>query len=445
MTIGHWKDECVLVNYSRRSNDSKYLSISLDIHNVHIYGGPINTKWADINWPSENRLEMLFESPEPYMYIQTDFSGEYYQAVLEPYWLFSTGYYIYVDNKVPLFAKTSEKRLDLEAKTNVNPYYQESRRSIALNFAICKLDDPRQAHEHAIKQFLAIPSKLPDTSVVNQPIWSTRVPHEYEVVNETAVMDFAERIIKNGYGGQLVIAHKWEKDYGSLEPDTSQFPDFKRFIDKLKSLNFTLSLLVHPFVSNHVKNHLTENERGYLIKGIYIKGFRNEIDDSGEYINSTNSDAWNWLQKRLLHLRNTFGINSFNFDNGDYGCTSLLYETLDLLAIIQANTKLLASLDSNMVTNVARGTQEYGFFLSMAITSSNSGIQLGGFIPRLLRMNILGYSFVLPRIIGSDLRDSDDELFIREVQLCVFMPSMQFSIHRPPWFYGEKVGTSFLI
>ena len=56
-----------------------------------------------------------------------------------------------------------------------------------------------------------------------------------------------------------------------------------------------------------------------------------------------------------------------------------------------------------------------------------------------LAMSFLGYSFVLPDMIGGNAYGGmfpDYELFIRWTQLNAFLPSMQFSI--PPWVYDNK-------
>jgi len=55
-------------------------------------------------------------------------------------------------------------------------------------------------------------------------------------------------------------------------------------------------------------------------------------------------------------------------------------------------------------------------------------------------MNLAGYPFVLPDMIGGNSYNNDvitKELFIRWMQATIFMPTMQFS--KPPWDFDEEV------
>lgn len=438
LTISHWNDECVSVNYSTKSYKDSLVA-SFNISNVHLYGGPITGIGAnqDLNWPSEKIGFM----DDPYMCIDCETAHryknkEYYSAILEPYWLFSNGYYIYVDNNVPLFITSNETNLNLTAKIT-GPYQQLP--EIALNFVLCKLDDAVEAHKHAIKQFLGKPSKLPDVRGVRQPVWSTcDVTQVKEQVNQITIMDFVNNITASGYGGRIVIRHKWEDYWGSLQPDKSKFSNFSGLLSYTENRNLTLAFRVHPYVSKLVE--LSDKQREYLVKSNCPDQFHWDLD-RGHYIDSTNPEALSWLGERLRNFSKTYRTDSFEFDNGDYtGLTFNESITNPVETIIQENTKMLANLSSNIVSYVARGTQKYGFFIPMHLTSRKPtpSYALRAIISHLLQMNILGYSFVLPSIIENDV-EYHGEMFLRWVQLCVFMPSMQFSISQSPWLYDEEV------
>lgn len=60
-------------------------------------------------------------------------------------------------------------------------------------------------------------------------------------------------------------------------------------------------------------------------------------------------------------------------------------------------------------------------------------------VTTLLQMNMVGYSLVLPDMVGGNLYGNDTidkELFIRWLQANVFMPSIQYSI--VPWDFNDK-------
>lgn len=66
-------------------------------------------------------------------------------------------------------------------------------------------------------------------------------------------------------------------------------------------------------------------------------------------------------------------------------------------------------------------------------------------ITTLLVMNIQGYPWVLPDMVGGNAYDYDvvdKELFIRWLQANTFMPSIQFSI--APWDFDYEVSSQFI-
>lgn len=167
---------------------------------------------------------------------------------------------------------------------------------------------------------------------------------------------------------------------------------------------------------------------------------------NASYVDFTNVEARNWFRKRLVHLREAYGIDSFKFDGGESGFSPqpAIYRRMAddyPETIVKEYVKLIAGFEPNVDTRVARGTQHHSIFVTMMDRESDwsSYLGLASVIPQLLQMNVLGYSFVLPDMIGGNLysKKATDELFVRWLQLNTFMPSLQFSI--PPWDFGKEV------
>lgn len=172
---------------------------------------------------------------------------------------------------------------------------------------------------------------------------------------------------------------------------------------------------------------------------------------NASYVDFTNVEARNWFRKRLVNLREAYGIDSFKFDGGESGFSpqpAVFHRMADDYpeTIVKAYVKLIASFEPNVHTRVARGTQQHSIFVTMMDRESDWSDNLGlaSVIPQLLQMNMLGYSFVLPDMIGGNSygKKPTDELFIRWVQLNTFMPSLQFSI--PPWDFSDEVRIVYL-
>ena len=170
-------------------------------------------------------------------------------AVIERYWLSSTGFYIYGSERDPLFLDQNNlfsNHLCLVAK-NKAPYH--NRTSVTLNYEIGAFEDARAAHEYAIDVHLHKPTDIPDERMVTHPIWSTWA--RYKVyVNDSVVRQFAGEILKEGFdNSQIEIDDNWETCYGSAIFDRTKFPDVEALTDYLHERGFRVTLWIHPFIN----------------------------------------------------------------------------------------------------------------------------------------------------------------------------------------------------
>lgn len=87
-----------------------------------------------------------------------------------------------------------------------------------------------------------------------------------------------------------------------------------------------------------------------------------------------------------------------------------------------------------------QGTQNEPIFVRMIDKDSEWGFNNGipTLITTLLQLNMVGYPFILPDMIGGNGYGNlpSKELFIRWLQANVFMPSLQFSY--VPWDYDNE-------
>lgn len=172
-------------------------------------------------------------------------------------------------------------------------------------------------------------------------------------------------------------------------------------------------------------------------------------------IDFSNEKAIDWFVERLKILKDKIGIDSFKFDAGEI---SWLPQTVALKNVplnLQPNVYV-----KNYTTNVARyfddkievrtgwRTQGLSTFVRMIDKDSNWGWNNGlrTLITTLLQMNLNGYIFVLPDMIGGNGYTGNSfnrtlppskELFVRWLQASVFMPSLQYSF--VPWYYDNEV------
>ncbi|XP_043465046.1 myogenesis-regulating glycosidase [Leptopilina heterotoma] len=434
-----------LIKVSHTINDAEAkIIVCIELKDgVQWFGGP-QMKYQ--RWPIQ---KMYFEG-EPY--VPTHPTN---MAITERYWLSSEGNYIFVDDSVPLFLDQNnykENHLCLIAK-NGKPY--PSQTSINLRYEIgTMIGNPRLAHELVIKNHLGKPTAIPDEKMIQYPIWSTWAKYKVNV-NQFNVNQFAQEIVDNGFqNSQIEIDDNWETCYGSAEFDTNKFTDIATLITTLKSKGFRTTLWIHPFINEDCTTSYNEaRDAGYFVKNTddsittaWWQGTRAAV------IDFTNSAAVTWWVNRLKKLQE-IGIDSFKFDAGE---VSWLPQPPVLIGnnelgpgiFTQKYVTSLAENFNNMIeARVGWRTQNLPIFIRMIDKDSrwtmNNGLPT--LITTLLQMNLNGYVFVLPDMIGGNgyvdnsfeqTELPSKELFIRWLQANVFMPSLQFSF--VPWQYDSQ-------
>ncbi|KAJ8963796.1 hypothetical protein NQ314_005377, partial [Rhamnusium bicolor] len=354
----------------------------LKIGKVNWYGGP--ERKVQI-WPLE---KMVIDGNDAYILRTTDNI-----AVAERYWLNSKGAYIFVDERAPLFVdQNNEKPGQVCFISKVSDVYLNRKRNI-LHYTVILKEDPKQAHLHAINNFLGKPSGYPDEKMIKEPIWTTWAKYK-RLINDNSVLSFAQDIRDHKFeAGQLEIDDAWEVSY---------------------------------FIKD---------------KSGSTRGSWWDSNDT-QQIDFTNPKAAEWFSARLKKLQVNPGIDSFKFDAGEsnYGPQPAVYNNdvdIELAPNILSEDYLrtCSKFGSLVEVRSAWRTQDLPMFVRMLDKDSNWGNSNGLYtlITTLLQMNMNGYTMVLPDMIGGNGYGDPPsaELIIRWTQANTFMPSMQFSYL--PW------------
>lgn len=121
----------------------------------------------------------------------------------------------------------------------------------------------------------------------------------------------------------------------------------------------------------------------------------------------------------------------------------MLNASVDLhpAAVTTAYVRAVSKFGPYVEVRSGEGTQDVPIFVRMIDKDSEWTYENGlpTLITTLLQMNLVGYPFVLPDMIGGNgynNRPPTKELFIRWLQANVFMPSLQFSY--VPWDYDNE-------
>lgn len=114
------------------------------------------------------------------------------------------------------------------------------------------------------------------------------------------------------------------------------------------------------------------------------------------------------------------------------------------LAITKTYLRTVSKFGPLVEVRAGYQTQDLPIFTRFIDKDSFWGFKngLATVITTLLQMNMVGYVFILPdmvgggQVLGDEVERPSEELFIRWLQANVFMPSIQYSY--VPWEYSEK-------
>nr|XP_018910486.1 PREDICTED: uncharacterized family 31 glucosidase KIAA1161-like [Bemisia tabaci] len=428
---------CVEVEWST-SNAKQTLEDCFHMRPHDWYGG---AQQLDQYWPVQ---QAIFKEDS---YVTKEFSHNRTHAnIAEPYWFNSDGFMIYVDPTVPLFVDQNHHRnetLCLLAKHDA-PYLRKG--GPTLKYTMCKFENPRVAHEYAVKRFLGKPSGIPDTTMVQHPIWSTWAKYKTDI-DEDVIMQFARQIVDNGFNNsQIEIDDMWQTCYGSVSFNETRFPNIKKLVTKLNKMGFRTTIWVPPVINLDCYIHEEATKKGYLVKNTEGNTTTFWWNGFGSYIDFTNPAAADWHEKRVRNMLRESGIDAPKFDAGESSWAPQIPvlsgpESEQPEIIVRNYVQLAAKFGPMVEVRTAKRTQNLPIFVRMHDRDAVWGLKHGlhSVITTVFQMNFNGYPFVLPDMVGGNLQmndTADKEIFIRYLQTNVFLPTIQFSI--PPWDYDNE-------
>ena len=301
----------------------------------------------------------------------------------------------------------------------------------------------------ASENFFPADGKMPPAEFFTSPQYNTWIELMYDQ-NQQGVLDYARGILENGLpAGIIMIDDTWQEDYGKWEFNPRRFPDPKAMVESLHEMGFNVMLWICPFVS--MDQYLICSEinsfKGFLLSG--EDGSRSWEEASLPYpvrwwngtsavLDFSNERSVEWFRGRLDYLTETYGIDGFKFDAGDYN-----FYPADAFSKggINGNEqcRLFAEIGLSYPYNEYRACwQMAGRPLVQRLhDKAHSWDDLQKLVPEMLAENILGYSFSCPDMVGGGSfstflsGDIDRDLIVRSAQCHALMTMMQFSL--APW------------
>ncbi len=293
----------------------------------------------------------------------------------------------------------------------------------------------RGAFLAARKRYFTPPGTIPAPEFFTAPQYNTWIELMYEQ-EEAAILAYAERLLVEGYPpGVLMIDDNWQEDYGVWNFHPGRFRDPKGMVARLHAMGFKVMLWICPFVSPDGMVFRELRKAGALVKGADGQPQLSAWWNGHSAVLDLTSEAGSgWFEGQLRHLTQTYGIDGFKFDAGDFsfypGNGALHCEAFNRLGAAYPFNEFRAawkSADLPLAQRLADRNHAW------------DALGLGSVLPNQIAQGLLGYPFVCPDMIGGGQYESflgegfavDQELVVRYAQAAALCPMMQFSV--APW------------
>lgn len=428
--------------------------IEIELGEAHWYG---QGTLINQHWP----LEKIAQYPAPFLTTDNGTTG--LSGILHPFWWTSTGVGILVSGdelctsfNAPLEGKPPNHSFQHPAPQHIRPQLAETIKTDGLlkiqgkNLTIrfFEMANAREVVE-AFWELIAV-TVPPPAHYFEKPLWTTWAQFKNNLSHDV-VMAYVKKVQTYGFPiGTLGIDAMWQDFFGNTRFDLQKFPNPKATVDALHQYGIHVTLWCIPFYTTTSEHFHTAIEKGYAIKQADGIPFITAWWDEGDIVllDVTNPDAATWHLDNLQQLADETGVDGFKFDAGE----GWFYSNPDLVfhekmppngvnqCYIEQAAKRFAWSDVRSGWRSQHQPMLFRQWDKSTLWGHDNG--LASVIPQAMTLNLLGYPYSFPDMIGGnkygELQEQtlNAELLIRWTQAVAPMPIIQFSL--APWEQGEE-------
>ncbi|CAL1542736.1 unnamed protein product [Lymnaea stagnalis] len=447
--------QCHIVHWVSPNKEAD-ITNCVDITNDNWYGGG---GLSVQRWPI-NRVNV---SLQPYLTKKFKFSktesdnGASFDSFIEPYFISASGTVIMLDSNLPLFISmnfNNDKKICFNSAYKKPYYSHESNDQVILKYKVCKDKLGKTAHRHFLDaKALEHSTVSPPVTMLLKPIWSTRGIN-LDDIDQSTVLSFVKNIKSNKLPySQLFIDGNYIRSSGYFYFNENKFPNSHQMIMEFdsdpSSDKLPVGMEVYPYLPS---------SKEFETFAVVYKNKENSVVQMKQplYLDVTSDNGVSWYASQLKEVSKELSITGFRFSGG-HAFDLLGNRDLSLLAFNKTMhpnmfTKLYAEIASDFGDRCLQGS---GFKSQTHTSVADAGPMMStwehakglkSIIPTTLTYGLMGYPFVLTGPIGGvntadqtpgDFLPPDKELYIRWLQIAIFLPVMELSYG--PWVYGEEV------
>ncbi len=366
-------------------------------------------------------------------------------SILHPFWLSSKGVGILIDNGVQLYVgmDSEHRRLCLQAL----PFELECAPGAAnetfFNYTLCVFDTLALTVKHFLGESGRVPHPPhpPNKRVFEDPIWSTS---GISTLNDESMQSFYNNITTNNLKMSLL---RIDEGYSFHDGDLL-FSSGSITSTRLRQLSqsVNLSAWVHPFVNYNTANFSRDVGNDFYLPSLseiegnsvsLVKWWRGYA----AVINFLNDHVRGEQAQRFENFVKAYSLSSLHFDGGEYTYLPKCVYTTNLTHpadYVRAYVHMVGNSSYLTGSSVRVGyfTQDQPVFVRLLdrdFVWDKNGLQ--SVLNAVISVGLGGYPFIIPNRIGGNVKSIDNpdqrELYIRWVQLCAFLPVMEFSYFPP--------------
>ncbi|OCT83913.1 SITS-binding protein [Xenopus laevis] len=429
--------ECYHIDWMPKHCDIK-VKDCFSMTNISWYGG---AGLSAQHWPMNNVNMPL----QPFVISSLKSHPTGFGSVLERYFLGSSGVSVRVNSDIPI-------SISIERNKFFCVETPSSKEKTPLQYTVCIGQTMRSVHQEMGNQLHDNPRMLPNVDILWMPLWKHYGISDSAAKLERELRSFHNKLIRHGLGECLIGLNEHStmllsrKDHTPIDPHGVHSHRQRRGPHQVRHLNLLITTSPYASINSEpFQNYLKEGKDNYWLS-LYSK-----VDASltpvltkwksqfSVRLNITSENAVNWYLNTVRALKHKLGAEYVTFE-GVEGNTFLEQSIQPPMGQEgDRYTGFLAEMaaklgNSTIVTATTRSSHLPVFVQMIPLHSDWSYSGLKGIIPSVLHYSLLGYNFFIPDAIGGTLADeflTNEELFIRWLQIVTFLPVMSFNT--PPW------------
>ncbi|KAM4723215.1 SITS-binding protein-like [Rhinophrynus dorsalis] len=406
--------------------------------NISWYGG---ASLSAQHWP----MNTVNVALQPFVISNLKSHPTGYGSVLERYFLGSTGVSVLVNPDIPISISIEKNKsfcLETPLHTEMTP----------LQYTVCIGQTIRSVHQDTGNQLYENQRILPNVDILWMPLWKHYGISDSAAKLERELRSFHNKIKRHGLGECLIGINEHstmllsDKDHIPIANQGLHTKRHRRDSYHVKHLNLLITTSPYANMSSALFQKYLKDGKDNFWLSLYSKADGSLVPVLTKWknqfsvrLNITSEAAVKWYLNTVSMLKNKLGAEYVMFE-GVEGNT-FMEQSIQPPKGLEGDsyTGFLAALaakfgNSTIITASTRSNYLPVFVQMNPLHSDWSYSGLKGIIPLVLHYSLLGYNFFIPDAIGGTLSEefiTDEELFIRWLQIVTFLPVMSF--YTPPW------------